>query len=69
MIRSSRQRKQKSKIIAEMLAILAESQAEGTLYRSRFASETDEWTAASEFCAALDQYAASITRRGKCRPH
>lgn len=69
MIRSSRQRKQKSKIIAEMLAILVESQAETTPYGSRSASETDEWTNASDFCAALDHYAASLTRRWKSRPH
>ncbi|MCL2384750.1 MAG: hypothetical protein FWC84_02855 [Alphaproteobacteria bacterium] len=69
MIRSSRQRKQKSKIIAEMLAILVESQAEGTVYGSRSTSQTDEWTNASDFCAALDHYAASLTRRGKSRHH
>lgn len=60
MIHSSRHRNRKVKVIAEMLAIMVESQTHHIAHDSRSKPKDDEWACASEFCAALDRYRASV---------
>jgi hypothetical protein len=58
MIHSSR-RDRKTKVIAEVLAMIANAHSELAPHRPRPVHETDEWLweSATEFCAALDRYA------------
>jgi hypothetical protein len=59
MIHSSH-RARKTKAIAEVLAMIADAHAEPAPYHPHPCRETDEWLweSATEFCAALDRYAA-----------
>ena len=58
MIHSSR-RDLKVRAIAEVLAMIADTDPKLTSHDPRTAHETDEWLweSATEFCAALDRYA------------
>ena len=58
MIHSS-QRVRKTKVIAEVLAMIADAHPDLAPHHPRPARETDEWLleSATEFCAALDRYA------------
>ena len=57
MIHSAR-RSPKTKVIAEVLAMIADARPELTPHHPRPVRETDEWLleSATEFCAALDRY-------------
>jgi len=63
MIRSSR-RDRNAKVIAEVLAMIADSQPALAPHRSHPVREPDEWLLedATEFCAALDFCAAHACR-------
>jgi hypothetical protein len=63
MIRSSR-RDRKAKVIAEVLAMIADSQSALAPHRSHPVREPDEGLLedATEFCAALDFYAVHSGR-------
>jgi hypothetical protein len=58
MIHSSH-RDHKTKVIAEVLAMMSDVHPELVPHRSRPVRETDEWLweSATEFCAALDHHA------------
>lgn len=58
MIHSSR-RDRKTKAFAEVLAMIADADAEFAPHRPHTVREKDEslWESATEFCAALDLYA------------
>jgi hypothetical protein len=66
MIQSSR-RNRRAKAIAEVLAMIADAQHPTVPHRSLSIHETDEWLSqnVTEFCAALDVYAKSATRKRK----
>jgi len=58
MIHSSR-RDRKTKAIAEVLAMMADTRLERTPHHPRPVREIDEWLweSTTDFCAALDRYA------------
>ena len=62
MIHSSR-RESKTKVIAEVLAMIADAHPELAPNHPRPVRESDEWLweSATEFCAALDHYAGRTT--------
>jgi hypothetical protein len=68
MIHSSH-RNRKTKAIAEVLAMIADAHPELTPHHPRPVRETDEWLweSATEFCAALDRYAARPKQIGNVR--
>jgi hypothetical protein len=64
----SQRRTLKTKVMAEVLAMIADTQNENAICYAQRVREADEWESATEFCGALDRLArvnifAHSTRR------
>ena len=52
---SSSHRSPKPKVLAEVLAMIADTHHETPIRHTQTVREADEWETATEFCAALDR--------------